>query len=646
MKTSRSHWSGLWCTALRMVLVLSGILWSHVVVGADLPTDPAEGVFGPDKLWRLHLQISAENWQAMLPTQGLRFFGAPQFGEESGKRADGGERREPAERRGGFKFDFRYVPASVELNGERFEQVGVRFKGNSSYGMVGNSPKRPFKIDFDRYVAGQTFHGLKMLNLTNNAFEPSQLRESLAFAAFRAAGIPAARTAFGEISLSVPGKFDRQFIGLYTLVEQVDKTFLKRHFVSSKGLLLKPEGIQGLPYLGADWQPYEEFYRPKTEATEDQKQRLIDLTRLLNFADDEDFAAQIDTLVNLDNFTRYIAVCSAIVNLDSFVGIGHNYYLYLDPADNRWVFLPWDLNGTFGALGLAGPIDRQIDWGADTPSTGYNRLVERVLAIPQWRDAYRARLREILDKASHPQVLGPLIDTLQRTARETLDREAQLPPPELPGMWKMLMKLGEKPPVTIDFITRREAALRAQLDENRPGKPLTIALGGPIQRDALSRQITKPLFRAVDRDQDKTLSSSEITAALETLHTSGAADPSNPLTEQTLAAQIVKIFPKPGGLFARLGPAPRPQPQGFGAGMLLAGYARFLAGAPPDALSPMIWPEVTIKLLQRFDSNHDNGLQPEELTAALNWLPPPPIAFDPSEEDRAPESREGKPQSD
>ena len=134
---------------------------------------------------------------------------------------------------------------------------------------------------------------------------------------------------------SVPGKFDRQFIGLYTLVEQVDKTFLKRHFGSSKGLLLKPEGIQGLPYLGADWQPYEEFYRPKSDATEAQKQRLIDLTRLINFATDDDFASQIDTLFNLDNFTRYIAVCSAIVNLDSFVGIGHNYYLYLNPEIGR-----------------------------------------------------------------------------------------------------------------------------------------------------------------------------------------------------------------------------------------------------------------------------------------------------------------------
>lgn len=645
MKTSHSLGGRQTNQPLGKLLALSVLLGMALPVGAATPPDPTDLVFGPDKLWKLHLEITAENWQAMLPTRGLALFGAPEFGRESGKTPEQGERREPAERRGGFKFDFRYVPARVELNGERIEQVAVRFKGNSSYGLVGNSPKRPFKIDFDREVEGQTFHGLKMLNLTNNAFEPSQLRESLAFATFRAAGIPAARTALAEVSLSVPTKFDHQFIGLYTLVEQVDKAFLKRHFGSSKGLLLKPEGLRGLPYLGTEWQPYEEFYRPKTEATEAQKQRLRDLTRLINFATDEQFNAQIDSLLNLDNFTRYIAVCSAIVNLDSFVGIGHNYYLYLDPADNRWVFLPWDLNGTFGALGLAGPVDRQIEWGADTPSTGYNRLVERVLAMPTCRDMYRARLREILDKASHPDVLRPLIDTLQQTARDTLAREAQLPPPELPAMWKMLMKLGEQPPEPLDFITRRHAALRAQLEENRPGKPLTITLGDPVQRDALARQVAKPLFRAVDRDQDKKLSSDEISAALVALHERRAAATSNPLTEQSLAAEIVKIFPRPGGLFSRLGPAPRPQPPGFGAGMLLAGYARFLAGGTQDELPATVWPEVTAQLLRRFDANQDGGLQPEELTNALNWLPPPPVAFDPSQDDRPSESPAAKPES-
>jgi len=616
-----------------------------MLAASEPASSPSDDVFGPDKLWKIHLQITPENWQAMHPTQGLRFFGAPQFGEDKGSTSGKDESREPAERRGGFKFDFRYVPAKVELNGESFAEVGVRFKGNSSYGMVGNSPKRPFKIDFDRYVAGQEFHGLKMVNLTNNAFEPSQLRESLAFATFRASGIPSARTAFAEVSLSVPEKFDHQFVGLYTLVEQVDKVFLKRHFGNARGLLLKPEGIQGLPYLGPEWQPYEEFYRPKTDPTDDQKQRLIDFTRLINFASDEEFAAQIDSILNLDNFTRYLAVCSAIVNLDSFVGIGHNYYLYLDPADNRWVFLPWDLNGTFGALGLAGPVDRQIEWGIDTPATGYNRLVERVLSIPAWRDAYRARLREVIEKASRPEILEPLITDLEKTAREVLDREAKLPAPELPAMWKMLVAMGEKPPKPIDFITRRANALKAQLDDNRPGKSLTISIGGPVQRDVLSRQIAKPLFRAIDGDQDKKLSAEEITAALLALHQRANSEKSIPLSEEALASEIVKVFPRSGGLFARLGPAPRPQPRGFGAGMLLAGYARYLASAPKHDLPVADWSQVTARLLQRFDANHDQALQMDELTSALNWLPPPPLAFDPTQDDRKP-ANAAKPDSD
>jgi hypothetical protein len=80
--------------------------------------------------------------------------------------------------------------------------------------------------------------------------------------------------------------------------------------------------------------------------------------------------------------------------------------------------------------------------------------------------------------------------------------------------------------------------------------------------------------------------------------------------------------------------------------MLLAGYARFLAGTPHDLLPITIWPEVTAKLMKQFDSNQDGGLQPDELSNALNWLPPPPLAFDPSQDERPSETEGGKPQSD
>ena len=38
--------------------------------------------------------------------------------------------------------------------------------------------------------------------------DPTRGREALAYAVFRAAGVPAPRTAFAEVTLTVPGKYD------------------------------------------------------------------------------------------------------------------------------------------------------------------------------------------------------------------------------------------------------------------------------------------------------------------------------------------------------------------------------------------------------------------------------------------------------
>ena len=66
---------------------------------------------------------------------------------------------------------------------------------------------------------------------------------------------PASRTAFVELSLTVADKYDKTYVGVYTMMEPVDKAFLRERFGSDKGMLLKPERIQGIPYLGENGTP-------------------------------------------------------------------------------------------------------------------------------------------------------------------------------------------------------------------------------------------------------------------------------------------------------------------------------------------------------------------------------------------------------
>src|SRR5205823_1015404 len=184
--------------------------------------------------------------------------------------------------------------------------------------------KRNFKIELDHYDTDLRFRGLKIINLNAGAMDPTKAREALSYAVFRAAGVPAPRTAFAEVTLTVPGKYDKEHVGLYTLIEGVDKNFLKLHFKNSAGLLMKPERIPGLVYLGEDWARYKDTYLPKREATKDEIKRVIDFTKLVSAAPDAQFNEEISSYLDVDAFLKFMAVTAIIANLDSFHG-GHNY---------------------------------------------------------------------------------------------------------------------------------------------------------------------------------------------------------------------------------------------------------------------------------------------------------------------------------
>ncbi len=114
-----------------------------------------------------------------------------------------------------------YFPAAVECDDVVLDPVGVRFKGNSSFSIPG--VKKSFKIDFNEYDPDATFVGLKKLNLNNGFKDPTLLRAKI-FLDFAGAFVPTIRAV--HTRLYVNGTY----WGLYTAVEQVDKTFAQSRF--------------------------------------------------------------------------------------------------------------------------------------------------------------------------------------------------------------------------------------------------------------------------------------------------------------------------------------------------------------------------------------------------------------------------------
>jgi hypothetical protein len=594
----------------RLATVLTAWLLATPAARAAAPPSPPPGLFGPTRVWSMHLTVQAKDWERMAPKQGG-------FSRPSGKEPPLTADRKP---RGGFGFDFEYVRAGLEFDGRALGEVGLRFKGNSTYLITSRHLKRPFKIDLDRHVKGQAFRGARKLTLNNNVVDPSTAREVLSYAIYRAAGVPAPRTAYAQLSLTVPGKYDRVFVGLYTLIETVDRTFLDDRFGSGKGMLLKPERVGPLDHLGDDWAAYEARYRPKSRAAKAAQRRLIELTRLVHEADEGRFRKEIGSYVDVDRFLRYAAVTVALSSLDSFVGFGHNYYLYLDPKSNRFVFMPWDLDHSFGGLTLLGSADELIGLSIRRPWAGRNRLVERLLDDEKYFVQYTAHLRALLATTFTPAAIREelaAIDKLLAPIREK-EKKAVAARGESWNAWGLL-GVFNRPADVQTFVEKRVASLEAQLAGKSRGVVLRRSFGQPTGQERL---LVRPILQAADRDRDGKLSREEAQAGARALFRACDEGGKGELDHGRLTAGLQRLLPRPqGGWWGKPGP---PLPA--------AALARAILARAGDGgkLTEEGLAAAAGKLFVKADQDGNGAVDSRELGEALReLLPLAPGAFGP-----------------
>jgi putative membrane-bound dehydrogenase-like protein len=368
----------------------------------------ARDVFGLDRVLALHLSLTPREYEALQPIGGFGFPGGQAPPRPKDKRA-----RE----RNLFGVEFPWCEGDLTVGGKTFKKVGLRYDGNATWFASGPDIKKPFQIQLDRHVR-QHFQGLSTLNLHSGVMDTSRGREVLASSVFRAAGVPAPRTAYALVTLSVPGKYDKEYLGLYTLTENVDGRFLADRFGTDKGLLMKPFQVRSVEHFGDDWERYKGLYRPQSEPTKKQAERVIAFARLVNRAGDDEFNKEIDSYLDVDAFLRFLAANALTSNLESVFALGHNYYLYLHPATNKFVFIPGDLEFSLANFLLMGTADQLMDLSLTRPYPGANKLVERLLAIREVGDKYRKVLAELSKKTFTHQRLLRDIEVIEKTTKE------------------------------------------------------------------------------------------------------------------------------------------------------------------------------------------------------------------------------------
>src|SRR5688572_31256035 len=171
------------------------------------------------------------------------------------------------------------LPATMTVDGRVYKDVGVHFRGASSFRMVPAGRKRSLNVSMDYAVDGQDLGGYQTLNLLNANNDPTFLRAVL-YTEISRRYIPTPKMNYMRVVIN------GESWGVYLNSQQFNGDFVKEHFDGSKGARWKvpgrPNGRAGLEYLGPDVARYRQLYEIKTKDDAASWQALINLSKVLN----------------------------------------------------------------------------------------------------------------------------------------------------------------------------------------------------------------------------------------------------------------------------------------------------------------------------------------------------------------------------
>lgn len=132
-----------------------------------------------------------------------------------------------------------YEACSVVIDGEKFSNIGIRAKGNTSLSNVKSmgSERYSLKLEFDHYDEGKTYYGLDKLCLNNLIQDNTMMKDYLAYTMMNSFGVDSPLCSYVYITVN------NEDWGLYLAVESIEDSFLQREYGSDTGELYKPDSM-------------------------------------------------------------------------------------------------------------------------------------------------------------------------------------------------------------------------------------------------------------------------------------------------------------------------------------------------------------------------------------------------------------------
>ncbi|MBL8006271.1 MAG: CotH kinase family protein [Ignavibacteria bacterium] len=383
-----------------------------------------------------------------------------------------------------------YIPATVTVNGMIMDSVGIRFKGNSSYNHPNN--KKPFKISFDEYRDDQRWNEMKNVNLSNCYLDPSFMREKIHLDFCRDAGIPAPRANYARLYIN------GALWGFYSLVEQVDKTFLSTRYGDNDGNLFKAVDAFGnsivsdLKWYGSSQSSYYNRYELKTNESVNDWTDLVTFLDTLN--NNVNTLTALPTKINLNNFYRALAADIIFGNLDAYVNSGRNFYIYDLPTSGKFEWIVWDAGLSIGAYpGGSSSVETlsltYVGNSANRP------LISKIYATTGLKNEYLRSLCYLYNGYFSASRLYPKVDSIANKIRPYVTEDPRKQYTTANFETNIISDItlgGQRKPGIKSFISARQTNVQTQLTSLGINCNLTVSPGDVVINEFMAQNNSIP----------------------------------------------------------------------------------------------------------------------------------------------------------
>jgi hypothetical protein len=291
------------------------------------------------------------------------------------------------------------------------KKVGFRLRGNTSRA----SAKKSFKVSFNTFDDTLKYQGVKKLNLNGSHNDPTMIREKLYYDIWNKAENPRRRVNLVRLYIN------KEYMGVYTNIEEIDKEWLGDVYKEKKGNLYKCTYPADLAYISDNQSSYKNIknnpitraYDLVTNEITDDYSDLVTLIKTINSTVDANYPAKVKAILNVESVLKSYAIEVTLGHWDNYGYNKNNYYLYNNLKTKKFEFISYDADNTMGVdwLGQDWAVRNIYKW-LPTSVNEKRPLISKLMEVPEFKAQYSTFINDLTKKIIRPDSIFPRIDYL------------------------------------------------------------------------------------------------------------------------------------------------------------------------------------------------------------------------------------------